>query len=223
MNFKNFNLLLVEDEQMIIDNLYCVLKDLFCKVFIARDGEEAQEKFLSESVDLVITDFVMPKVDGGELAKFIREKDRTTPIIMMSNHTDSEKLLKIINLNISAYLVKPIKYEELLDTLEGIFPKDEKEKEVKIDYNTIYNYSKKVVIKDGESISLTSNEIKLLELLLDNQDRVVSKDIIDLEIFDGFMPEGSIRNMIYRFRKKIASKQLKTIKGVGLMLSKVYS
>jgi diguanylate cyclase (GGDEF)-like protein len=116
---KNITLLYVEDENSIREFLATRLKKVVKEVFVAANGEEGLELFKKHKPDLVITDITMPKMDGIEMSKKIRDIDPDVPITMLTAHDNSNFLLKAIELNISNYITKPIEKNKLFETIEN--------------------------------------------------------------------------------------------------------
>ena len=115
---KNLTLLLVEDDEELRNSIKETLSLFFKEIITAPDGESALSIYLKNNIDLIITDYVMPTMNGFELCKEIRVKNRKIPLVIMSNYSDKEKLLKSITLGLKDYLIKPIEYNQLLETLE---------------------------------------------------------------------------------------------------------
>ncbi|WP_228255585.1 response regulator [Aliarcobacter butzleri] len=116
--FKNFSILFVEDDLEIQKNMSKILSLLCNRVYVASNGLEAYEIFTNNVIHIIITDYEMPFINGYDLVLKIREISQNIPIIILSNYTDKEKLLKCIPLNLTSYLEKPIIYEKLLETLQ---------------------------------------------------------------------------------------------------------
>lgn len=127
-NLKNLRLLIVEDEQKLSKLLKDAINDFFSSVTIAKDGNEGIKKFKSVKPDIVITDIMMPNCDGLEMTQKIKELNSETPIIILSAHSDKDKLLKAIDLGINKYFIKPFDPEEVLDFLASLATKLEKKK-----------------------------------------------------------------------------------------------
>ncbi|MBL3519095.1 response regulator transcription factor [Arcobacter lanthieri] len=222
IKLKNFNILFVEDDLEIQSNMNKILGMIFNKVFIADDGLEALKIFDENIIHLIITDYEMPNMDGYEFSKKIRERSFNLPIIILSNHTDKDKLLKCIPLNLTSYLEKPIIYEKLLKVLM-ICEKQIDEYSIfryKLDNNTIYNFRSKELIQDITNIKLTSLEIIIFEYLLDKKNQIVSKEeLLHILNKDDYYDDVSLKNIIYRLKKKFNSNSLIiNQKNIGYML-----
>ena len=218
---KNTTLLIVEDDNLLLDNLYNTLIIFFKKVVVAKDGEEAWDIFQTQNIDVVITDYVMKNCDGYKLCQNIRSINEEIPLVIMSNHCDTDKLLNSIPLNLTQYLVKPINYQTLVKTLMEIVDKLSKKnllQEILLNDIT-YDKSSKKLLKNGISVSLTKNEVELLELFLKQRNKVVSNSLIEYELSkDEIKSEQAIRNIIHRLRKKLGKDIIINVQGMGYIL-----
>ena len=116
---KGLTLLYAEDEAELLDSVSMVLKEFFKNVLLAKDGLEALEIFeqKSDEIDVVITDISMPRLNGIELIKRIREISNSIPIIITTAFSDSDYIFNAINLNVNNYVLKPI---DLSNLLQGV-------------------------------------------------------------------------------------------------------
>jgi len=112
-------LLYVEDEDAIRDFLETRLSRKVKKLYVAVNGEDGYEKYCEHKPDIILTDVTMPKLNGIEMAKKIKQINKNIPIVIMSAHSDTSYLLQAIELGISGYLLKPVDKTKLFDTLES--------------------------------------------------------------------------------------------------------
>jgi two-component system, cell cycle response regulator len=115
---NEINLLYIEDEVSVRELLSKRLERVVKNLYIAENGEEGYSKYLEFKPDMILTDISMPKLNGIDMAKKIRELDDQIPIIVLTAHSDSSFLLNSIECSISSYLLKPIDKVKLFDTLE---------------------------------------------------------------------------------------------------------
>lgn len=195
----------------------------FKNVLIAEDGNEALEIYQNKKPNVVMLDYVMPNLDGYQTAKIIREMNKKIPIVLVSAFTDKEKLLNAIELNLIKYLEKPILYDDLVNVLNSVISSLEENNLIlsKLDENSYYSFISNKIIKNNEEIILTKNEVSFIELLLDKPNQLITKEIIENEVFKESVDENTLRNMIYRLRKKIDSDVIVTIKDLGYLLNPV--
>ncbi|MFY4749289.1 response regulator transcription factor [Arcobacter cryaerophilus gv. pseudocryaerophilus] len=222
---KNLNLLLVEDDQELRSSIKETLSIFFKNVFTANNGLEAIDTYSNKSIDLIITDYVMPTMNGYELCKKIREINRKIPLVIMSNYTDQEKLLKSISLELTDYIIKPIEYKQLLATLIKMVEKLERENllSFNITTNKKYNFFTKEIYdeKEKQHIKLTKSEVIILELLINNLDKVLTIENIEYSLSPlEHKSEQAIKNVIHRLRSKLPKNLLSNIKGIGYKLKK---
>lgn len=218
--FKSLNVLYAEDDLIIQESITRILKLFFKEVFVANDGSEALEIYHNNQIDVIILDYVMPNFDGYQTAKLIRDLNRKIPIIITSAYTDKEKLLNAIELNLIKYIEKPILYEDLINVFGSVISslEDNNMLLAKIDEFTYYSYVTKNIIKKDSEIVLTKNEVLFLELLLDKPNQLITKEIIENRVFKETVDENTLRNMVYRFRKKLDCDVIVTIKDLGYLL-----
>lgn len=220
---KSLSILYAEDDLIIKDSISRILKMFFKNVLIAEDGNEALEIYQNKKPNVVMLDYVMPNLDGYQTAKIIREMNKKIPIVLVSAFTDKEKLLNAIELNLIKYLEKPILYDDLVNVLNSVISSLEENNLIlsKLDENSYYSFISKKIIKNNEEIILTKNEVSFIELLLDKPNQLITKEIIENEVFKESVDENTLRNMIYRLRKKIDSDVIVTIKDLGYLLNPI--
>jgi DNA-binding response OmpR family regulator len=217
---KSLNILYAEDDLVIKESTTRILKMFFKEVFVANDGNEALEIYQNHKIDVIILDYVMPNLDGCQTAKIIREINKKIPIVIISAYTDKEKLLNAIELNLIKYIEKPILYDDLVNVLNGVISSLEENNLIltKLDENIYYSFVSKKIIKNQEEIILTKNEVKFIELLIDNPNQLISKELIENQVFKESVDENTLRNMVYRLRKKLDNNSIVTIKDLGYLL-----
>ncbi|AXH09042.1 two-component system response regulator [Malaciobacter halophilus] len=221
-NFKNLTILYVEDDLEIQSNIKKILDLLFAEVYIANNGKEALDIFKTNYIHIVLTDYEMPYLNGYELTQQIRQLSEHIPIVILSNHTEKEKLLKCIPLKLTNYLEKPLEYEKLMDSLNKC--KEQLENKdllnIQITKELAYNMGTKKLSKEFEIIELTALEIDIFEALLNKKNQVIDKNkLISLanSKTTGFT-EGSLKNIIYRLRKKVGKEIITNYKNMGYCL-----
>lgn len=222
---KNINLLLVEDDEDLIYSLKETLSIFFKDILIAKNGKEALKIYSNNTVDLIITDYVMPNMNGYELCKEIRKQNEKIPLIIMSNFSDTEKLLKSITLELTEYLIKPIEYKQLLESLLKVVDKLERKNVLNfiINENCLYNFFTKELFDKSKNVNikLTKSEISILELLINNINKVVNISEIEFNLSPNEpKSEQAIKNIIHRLRTKISKNSISNIQGIGYILKK---
>ena len=217
---KNLTLLLVDDEEALLDKLHIVLSLFFKEVIMAKDGQEALDIYHSHSIDMVISDYSMPLLSGYELCKAIREEDKYIPLVIMSNYSDKEKLLSVIPLALAQYLIKPVDYTTLTATLLSMIAQIEVNglDIIVINASLSYNRFNKILIDQGEEVTLSNSEISLLELFIMKKNQIVLMEEINL-CLDAVEVKSkqAVKSLIYRLRKKVGKDIILNIPAYGYM------
>ncbi len=227
---KVLSLLLVEDYEPLRNDMAEVLGDLFKTVTVASDGSEAlklyQEYYATynKDFDIVVTDIQMPVMNGVELSEAIRDINADQQIIVLSAYTDSDYLIKLINLGISKFISKPIKDEELMDTFYHVSKKINTAKlealnvqMVDLGENYTWDKEKYLLKQDDNTVDLTRYELLLMQLLVQKGEQACTNDDIMQEFYnnDIDISEKSIRNLVFKLRKKLPDSAISSIYGVG--------
>lgn len=117
---REMNILYVEDDEDTLQASAIILEDYAKNLFLARNGEEALEIFENNPIDIIITDIMMPKLNGIEMTKVIRQKSPTAPIVITTAHTETQYLLDAINLKVDGYILKPVVIKDLFELIEKV-------------------------------------------------------------------------------------------------------
>ncbi len=217
---KSLSILYAEDDLVIQESISRILKMFFKEVFVANDGNEALEIYQNNKIDVIMLDYVMPNLDGYQTARIIREINKKIPIILVSAYTDKEKLLNAIELNLIKYLEKPILHEDLINLFNSVIISLEENNLIllKLDENSYYSFITKSIKRNHQEIILSKNEVVFLELLLEKANQLVSKEVIENIVFKESVDENTLRNMVYRLRKKLDNEIIVTIKDLGYLI-----
>lgn len=184
--------------------------------------------FFATDYDLVIIDLNLPYINGYDLIKLFRFKNHHLPLIIITALNQTDHKLKGFELGADDYLVKPFEFKELLARLHALLRRTDA-KPVKEDRrlevaNLVLNLESKEAIRDGKSINLTTKEFLLLEFLLRNKNRVVSKEEIALNVWEiDFDPQTNVIEVYINYlRRKIdkdfTPKLIHTKSGMGYIL-----
>jgi DNA-binding response OmpR family regulator len=216
---KNLTLLYVEDEPLIRQQAVEFLSRRYNTVLEASNGEEALEIYLEHQPHIIISDIEMPKMNGLEMAKKIRQKDKKIPIIIATAYTENRYLLIAVELQLIKYIVKPIttqKLEEALSLAYEYIEEDKIQSIVSLSPTTHYDILNKTLIIENRIIKLTNNEILLLDLLIRHKQRATTYEEIESNIwaYEG-MSMDSLRSLVRSLRKKLGGDFLENISGIG--------
>lgn len=223
------NILLVEDEKKIADTLQIGLNENDYNVSIAYNGMDGKTLFQSNVYDLIILDINIPYINGYELCRIIRKENQHVPIIMLTamNFTDSK--VEGFELGADDYIVKPFEFRELLARIRALLRRSDikidvtDEKVLKI-ADLEMNLDSKEVKRSGQKIGLTAKEFQLLEYLLRNREKVVSRSDIAKDVWEiDFDTQTNVIDVYVNFlRKKLdkdfTPKLIHTQVGMGYIL-----
>lgn len=215
---QNLTILYAEDEIGIRKNIADSLRYYAKEVFEASDGEEAYLIYKDKKPDIILSDIHMPKMDGIELVKKIREEDTRTSIIMITAHTDKNYLLEAVELHMEKYLVKPVDLEQLLAGLEKCIEQIEKNREVtlKVNPDYIYDYDNITLRYKEQAIILNKKEMLFFELLISNQNRIVYYEELQENVWgEDVMTDSALRSLVRNLRKKLPTDIINNLSGVG--------
>ncbi|MDQ0214974.1 two-component system alkaline phosphatase synthesis response regulator PhoP [Oikeobacillus pervagus] len=227
-------ILVVDDEQSIVTLIKYNLEQSGYKVITAFDGEEALLKAMEESPDLIILDWMLPKLDGMEVCKNLRQQKLLTPILMLT--AKDEEFDKVLGLELGAddYMTKPFSPRELLARVKAILRrlqipvKEETEESGKNSLQVIdlqiYPEQYEAYFKN-ELLELTPKEFELLQYLVENKGRVLTRDQLLSAVWKyDFAGDTRIVDVhISHLREKIEEntrkpQYIKTIRGLGYKL-----
>lgn len=217
---SRLTILYAEDDDKQREEVGKTLNLLFDKVFIAKDGLDALEIFNSTAEKyphILFFDYVMPFFSGVDVALQIKLVAPKIPIIIGSAFSDKEKLMRAIDAKVISYIEKPFTEEKLFEALLKAVEKIDLSKiiEVKIGDTCKYDYFSRIFMIGDEKVSLSKQELAILELLLANKGNIVTKEILEEKIFDGFIQDNTLRNIIYRMRKKMRENVIETVQDFG--------
>jgi DNA-binding response OmpR family regulator len=218
---KEYSILFVEDEKEIRQNYSLYLKKLFKNVYEAEDGHIAYEIYKNKKPNIMIIDINIPKLNGIELLKKIREKDHSTKAIMLTAHTDVKYLLESASLKLTKYLVKPITRSELKEALSLVLEElkkyDISSKQILMLKNGYsWNYET-LELSNNNIVMLTDKERQILQLLFSNTNITYSYDDIIGDVWQSYDEDriGALKTLIKNLRKKLPKDTIKNVFGVG--------
>ena len=213
-------ILVVEDEENISKLICDTLALGGFEVDVAFDGEKAVEKVLNNEYALILLDIMLPKLDGFEVLKQIKNKE--IPVIFLSAKNDVSSIVKGLQDGGQDYITKPFEPLELLARVELRIRKENRENVCKYK-NIVVNCNERMVYKDEKQVFLTPKEYDLLVLLLKNIGISLSRDLILNKIWDidADIETRTVDYHIGQLRTKLDLKnEIKTINKVGYRIEK---
>ncbi len=225
---EEIKILLIEDEKKIADTLSKGLKEQNYHVETAYDGKIGLRLFESGNFNLVITDINLPGINGYELCKTIRSRNQHVPIIMLTALSETDDKIEGFDAGTDDYLVKPFEFKELLMRIRALLKRTMNQQLPSGNILKVadleLNVDSKEVTREGTPINLTAKEFQLLEYLMRNRNRVVSRADIAERVWElDFDTKTNVIDVYVNFlRKKIDKdfepKLIHTQVGMGYMM-----
>lgn len=215
-------ILLVEDEKKLAQSLKKGLQEVSCTVDEASNGDDGLYLAGSGSYDAVILDIQLPGLSGLEVLKRLREKNIQTPVLFLTARGSVQEKVQGLNLGADDYLVKPFSFSELLARLHAIRRRKSGQVQPSLDAGGLtLNLLTREVIRNGRKIDLRPKEFSILQMLLENKGRVVTRTLLLEQVWDyAFLSASNVIDVhMKRLREKVDQPGepplIKTIKGVG--------
>ena len=217
-------ILMVEDETSISDFIKGELEYEGYSVCIKEDGREGLEEALKNEYDLIILDIMLPSMNGFEICRRIK-KVKITPIIMLSARDSVMDKVNGLQTGADDYIPKPFAIEELLARIEVVFRRQDNTNNSIVKFKDIViDRRSRVVKKNNNEINLTNKEYELLMILIDNKDKVVTREELLDQIWGyGYEPETNVTDVYIRYlRSKLDNKNkeeyIQTVRSVGYIM-----
>lgn len=179
-------ILLIDDEVKISQSLKIGLEESGFEVTLAFDGEEGKLLAENNTYNVIVSDVVMPKMDGYSLVKFLRSKSISTPILLLSALDDTEQKVTGLESGADDYLSKPFAFKELLARIKALDRRNNPRA-----HNSILKYSElelnidtKIFTRNGQRVDLTPKEYALIEYFLRNPGRIIAKTEIAEKVWE---------------------------------------
>ncbi|MCR4865674.1 MAG: response regulator transcription factor [Lachnospiraceae bacterium] len=230
----SYRILIAEDDNDIVEILRLYLENEGFELVISRDGEEALNNFESTSVDMALIDIMMPKLNGYELIKKMRDVSNIPILVMSAKNMDSDKILGL-TLGADDYLTKPFNPLEVVARIKSQLRRfydlntnvQEESNNVITVGELVIDPSNLSVNKNGQEINLTPTEFKILALMMKTPGKIYTK----MQIFENIngdyyeSDDNTLMVHISKIRDKIeddpkSPKYLKTVRGLGYKIEK---
>lgn len=217
-------ILLIEDDAKILSFITRGLREGGHLVESADNGEDGEYLASMNHYDVVVLDWMLPKMNGIEVLQSLRKKNISTPVLMLS--AKGETIDKINGLKVGAddYLSKPFSFDELEARIEALYRRS-----IGANSNAIFlsdlsiDLDTKSVTKSGEQVLLTSKEYELLLFMMKNRNNLVSNSMIMEQLWsdEEFLGSNVIQVTMYNLKKKIGKELIKNHRGLGYIIEKI--
>lgn len=220
-------ILVVEDEESLAKRIAKILSSEKYQVDLANNGNTGLELALTDEYDLLLLDIMLPEVDGIEILQYLRSEDIKTPVLMLTARNEIYDKVAGLDAGADDYLTKPFAPPELLARIRSLLRRTSEVKTTLLRIGGIsVNTSTHEVFRDNQAVGLTAKEYAILEFLLYNINRVVSRLSIAEHVwgdnFDLFTMTNFVDVHIKNLRKKLGDDQdkklIQTIRGVGYII-----
>lgn len=218
-----FSILVCEDDFAIKTMISTKLKQENYSVYTVQNGQEALNLMEKQQIDLVISDIMMPEMDGYEFVQTLRETKHTLPILMITAKSQLESLEAAFKLGVDDYMVKPLRLEELVLRVKALLRRSQLEAEkvltfthTRLDYNALTMTE----LTTGEQLQIPPKEFFLLYKLLSYPEKIFTRlDLLDdiwgmEEDYDERLVDACIK----RLRQKLKGNEdfdIVTVRGLG--------
>ena len=219
-------ILIVEDEVGILQFLQQGLEEEGYTIITASDGEKALELLTNENFDLVLLDWMLPKLTGLEVCKAYRLQNKTSPIIFLTAKDTVQETIEGLQAGANDYIKKPFSFDELVERIKIHFRNSEKEQVLTLGPIEM-DLSKHLVMVNNVAITLTHREFELLHYLVKNKGKVCTRTQIIEDVWDIHFDydTGVIDVFMNAIRKKLNLKieedYIKTIRSVGYIANEL--
>lgn len=219
-------ILIIEDEEKTRKYLAKGFESQGSKVTQTADGEAGLQLALqNDAYDIIILDLMLPKISGLTIIEILRQRGCSIPIICLTARNSVDDRVKGLEMGADDYLVKPFAFSELLARVKALLRRGKNKKDILITIADLnIDLKKRIVIRAGETISLTSKEFNLLALLASSEGEVFSRQSLMEKIWDiNFDTDTNVVDVaIKRLRKKVdkpfSKPLIHTIRGIGYVL-----
>lgn len=223
---KSKKILLIEDEIKISNMLKLMLQENGCQVEVAYDGKTGQELFKNQSYNFIFLDIMLPDTDGYEVCRNIRQMDKETPIIMISALDSLEDKIRGYEAGADDYIGKPFQFKEIFMKMNVFTNRNfgPSSQNILTAGTLKMNLDTKKVVRDEVVINLTAKEFQLLEYLIRNKNKVVSRKEIAMNVWDvDFDTNTNIIDVYISYIRNKVDKQfqhklIQTQVGMGFIL-----
>ncbi len=218
-------ILLVEDEKKVASFIKKGLEEEYYAVDLAYDGKDGFKLASTEQYDLMILDVMLPLKDGFSLVKDIRGQKIYTPILLLTAKDTIENKVEGLDSGADDYLTKPFAFEELLARIRALLRRKEGSKTLQLKAgDLVLDTQSHKVSRAGIEITLTPKEYAILEYLLRNKNRVISRTLLSEHVYDYHFDSDTnvidvyINKLRNKIDKQFDTQLLQTIRGVGYLI-----
>lgn len=220
-------ILLVEDDEMLAEGLRIGLIQNLYTVDWVKNGQAALQCLLTENFDAVILDLALPRLSGAEVLKTIRKKGKQIPVLILTAKDQTVDRVTGLDMGADDYLVKPFQLEEICARLRALMRRYSGRASPSI----TYDYKNKLIVLDpaahtvslnGTLTELSRREHDLLQMLIENQGKVLSRETMTQCLYgwSNSVDSNALEVHIHNLRKRFGNDFIKTVRGIGYVVEK---
>ncbi|KAA3618298.1 MAG: DNA-binding response regulator [Calditrichaeota bacterium] len=201
-------LLIIEDDLAILKALEASFEEEHYKIISATDGIDGLEKALDPEVDIIILDLMLPGKNGKDICREVRQREITTPILVLTSKQDEIDKVLLLELGADDYVTKPPSIRELHARVKALLRRSSGliQKLNSFTFgNMTLDFKRLEAFKNSEPVKLSSKEFEVIRFLIEHEGEVVSRDQLLNEVwgYDVFPTTRTVDNLILNLRKKI--------------------
>lgn len=215
-------ILLVEDDRLLGDGLQAGLTQAGYAVDWLRDGEAAVAALSTEAFAAVVLDLGLPKRDGLSVLQWLRGRRDATPVLILTARDQLEDKVRGLDLGADDYVLKPFDLDEIAARLRALVRRAHGRPEPVLMLGEVeLNPAARTVTRAGEVVELTPREFDLLQVLLENAERVLTRRALEEQLYtwNDAVDSNVLEVHIHHLRRKLGNELIRTVRGVGYMAS----
>lgn len=216
-------LLIAEDDPQLGDGLTVGLRQDGYAVDWVKDGLAADLALKTEDYDLLVLDLGLPRLDGMDVLKFLRDRRQALPVLILTARDAIDEKIAGLDGGADEYLVKPVSLDELSARIRAMIRRAAGRAQPQLQLgDLVLDPATHQVTLAGESIELSGREFSLLQVLMEHPGRVMSRTQLESSVY-GWRDEpdsNALEVHIHRLRRKLGSERIKTLRGIGYTMPK---
>ncbi len=215
---RKIKVLYVEDDEIARENGIEYLENYFENIYEASDALTALKLYETVKPDIIITDIQMPKLNGLEFIKRVRQKDKKVQVIVLTAYSHKDYLFTAIELQLVKYLIKPIKEKEFEEALKSCIQSIETDNSniISLKENCIFDIYNQTLVCNEEIVKLRTKELDLLTLLVKNPTRYVTYEEIENYVWqDNAMSKDALKTVMKNLKTKLPKDSISNLSGTG--------
>ncbi len=216
-------LLLAEDDDILGQGIEVALSQEHYAVDWFREGQQADQALQTEPYDMIVLDLGLPKLSGLEVLKRLRQRQNTTPVLILTARDSVDDRVKGLDQGADDYLIKPFDLAELYARLRALQRRHSGQSQPMLEYGDIQlNPASHQVFKQKQMINLPRRAFDLLHILLQHQDKIFSRTQLEEKLYawNEEIESNAIEVYIHQLRKKLGNQLIRNIRGMGYVIHK---